>query len=102
LPFLRAAAGDFRAEGRLAPLAQALMLEAWAGRRGGGARAAITAAAEGVKLARETRQVRFGLVGQIAEAIAAVEMGADEAAERLVAEAEATLFALGGHPLTPQ
>src|SRR6476619_3998764 len=102
LPFLRAAAGDFRAEGRLAPLAQALILEAWAGVREGAARAAITAAAEGVKLARETRQVRFGLVGQIAEAIAAVEMGADEAAERLIGEAEATLLPLGVNPLLSQ
>jgi DNA-binding CsgD family transcriptional regulator len=102
LPFLRAASGGYRAEGRLALLAQALILEAWAGVREGAVRAAITAAAEGVKLAQETRQVRFGLVGQIAEAIAAVEMGADEAAERLIAEAEETLLPLGVNPLLSQ
>ena len=102
LPFLRAASGGYRAEGRLAPLAQALILEAWADVREGAARAAITAAAEGVKLAQETRQVRFGLVGRIAEAIAAVEMGADEAAERLIGEAEETLLPLGANPLLSQ
>ena len=60
---------------------------------------AITAAAEGVQLAQETRQVRYALVGQLAEAIAAVEMGADEAAERLIGEAEETLLPLGVEPI---
>jgi DNA-binding NarL/FixJ family response regulator len=102
LPFLRAASAGYRADGRLALLAQALILEAWAGVREGAARAAITAAAEGVKLAEETRQIRYGLVGQLAEAIAAVELGADEAAERLIGEAEATLLPLGVNPLLSQ
>ena len=102
LPFLRAASAGYRADGRLALLAQALILEAWASVREGAARAAITAAAEGVKLAQETRQVRYGLVGQLAEAIAAVEMGADEAAERLIGEAEETLLPLGVNPLLSQ
>ncbi|HEX3686294.1 MAG TPA: AAA family ATPase, partial [Gaiellaceae bacterium] len=102
LPFLRAASAGYRADGRLALLAQALILEAWAGVREGAARAAITAAAEGVKLAQETRQVRYGLVGQLAEAIAAVEMGADESAERLMGESEATLLPLGVNPLLSQ
>jgi DNA-binding CsgD family transcriptional regulator len=102
LPFLRAASAGYRADGRLALLSQALILEAWASVREGAARAAITAAAEGVKLAQETRQVRYGLVGQLAEAIAAVEMGADEAAERLIGEAEETLLPLGANPLLSQ
>jgi DNA-binding CsgD family transcriptional regulator len=102
LPFLRAASAGYRADGRLALLSQALILEAWASVREGAARAAITAAAEGVKLAQETRQVRYGLVGQLAEAIAAVEMGADDAAERLIGEAEETLLPLGVNPLLSQ
>jgi DNA-binding NarL/FixJ family response regulator len=102
LPFLREASAGHRADGRLALLARALVLEAWAGVREGAARAAITAAAEGVKLAQETGQVRYVLVGQIAEAIAAVEMGADEPAERLIGQAGATLLPLGVNPLLSQ
>ena len=99
LPFLRAASAGYRADGRLALLAQTLVFEAWAEIRAGAARVAITAAAEGVQLAQETRQVRFVAVGQLAEAIAAVEMGADEPAERLIGTAEATLLPLGANPL---
>ena len=64
----------------------------------GRSRVAITAAAEGVQLAEETRQVRYVVAAQLAEAIAAVEMGADEAAERLIGAAEAALLPLGTHP----
>jgi DNA-binding CsgD family transcriptional regulator len=99
LPFLRAAAASFRAEGQLGSLAQTLVFEAWAEVRMGAARVAITAAAEGVQLADETRQVRFVVAGQVAQAIAAVEMGADEPAEQLIDAAEATLLPLGSNPL---
>ncbi len=99
LPFLRAASAGFRADGRLALLAQTLVGEAWAEVRAGAARVAFTAAAEGVQLAEETRQVRYVVAGQLAEAIAAVEMGADESAERLIGAAEAMLLPLGANPL---
>jgi DNA-binding CsgD family transcriptional regulator len=99
LPFLRAAAAGYRADGRLALLAQTLVFEAWAEVQEGAARVAITAAAEGVQLAQETRHVRFVVVGQLAEAIAAVEMGADEPAEQLIGVAEEMLLPLGGNPL---
>jgi DNA-binding NarL/FixJ family response regulator len=99
LPFLRAASTGYRADGRLLPLAQTLVFEAWADVRVGAARVAITAAAEGVQLAAETRQVRYVVAGQLAQAIAAVEMGADETAEQLIDAAEATLLPLGANPL---
>jgi DNA-binding CsgD family transcriptional regulator len=99
LPFLRAASAGYRAEGRLALLAQTLVFEAWAEIRSGAARVAIIAAAEGVQLAQETRQVRYAVVGQVAEAIAAVEMGTAEPAERLIGTAESTLLPLGANPL---
>jgi DNA-binding CsgD family transcriptional regulator len=102
LPFLRAASTGFRADGRLAPLAQTLVYEAWAEVREGSARVAITAAAEAVQLAQETRQVRFGIVGQLVQAVAAVELGADEDAERLIGTAEAMLLPLGANPLLSQ
>jgi DNA-binding CsgD family transcriptional regulator len=99
LPFLRAASASYRADARLTWLAQILVFEAWAELRMGAARVAITAAAEGVQLAEETRLVRYVAVGQLAEAIAAVEMGADERAEQLIGAAEATLLPLGANPL---
>jgi DNA-binding CsgD family transcriptional regulator len=99
LPFLRAAAAGYRADGRLALLAETLVVEAWAEVQEGAARVAIIAAAEGVQLAEETRQVRFAAVGRLVQAIAAVEMGADEAAEQLIGAAEATLLPLGANPL---
>ncbi len=99
LPFLRAASAGYRAEGRLALLAQTLVFEAWAEVREGAARVAITSAAEGVRLAQETRQGRYAVVGELAEAIAAVEMGADAPAEQLIESAEATLLPLGANPL---
>jgi DNA-binding NarL/FixJ family response regulator len=102
LPFLRAASTGYRTDGRLAPLAQTLVYEAWAEVREGSARVAITAAAEAVQLAQETRQVRFGIVGQLAQAVAAVELGADEDAERLIGTAEAMLLPLGANPLLSQ
>jgi DNA-binding NarL/FixJ family response regulator len=99
LPFLRTASAGFRADGRLALLAQALVHEAWAEVRAGAARLAFTAAAEGVQLAEETRHVRYVAAGQLAEAVAAVELGADELADRLISAAEAMLLPLGANPL---
>jgi DNA-binding CsgD family transcriptional regulator len=99
LPFLRAASAGYRADGRLAKLAQTLVSEAWTEVNAGAARVAITAAAESGQLAVETRQVRYAVVGRLAEAIAAVEMGADEPAEQLIGAAEATLLPLGANPL---
>jgi DNA-binding CsgD family transcriptional regulator len=99
LPFLQAASASYRADGRLTRLAQTLVFEAWAEVRMGAVRVAITAGAEGVQLAEETRQVRFVVAGQLAQAIATVEMGADEPAERLIGAAEEMLLPLGANPL---
>ncbi|HEY2218164.1 MAG TPA: AAA family ATPase [Gaiellaceae bacterium] len=99
LPFLRASSAGFRLDGRLASLAQALIQEAWADVRQGAVRVAITAAAEGVRLASEARYANYVVAGQLAQAIAAVEMGTDEAARRLIDAAEAELLPLGANPL---
>ena len=99
LPFLRPASAGYRADGRLGRLAETLVFEAWAEIRAGAARVAITAAAEAVQLAQETRKVRFVAVGRLAEGIAAVELGADERGERLIGTAEAMLLPLGANPL---
>ena len=99
LPFLRAASAGYRADGRLTHLVASLVAEAWAELRAGAVRVAITAAAECVQLAQETRQVRYVAVGQLAEAIAAVETGGGDLAEQLIGAAEAMLLPLGANPL---
>jgi DNA-binding CsgD family transcriptional regulator len=95
LPFLRAASAGFRADGRFGHLAQALLQEAWADVRQGAVRLAITGAAEGVRVASEAGFANYVFAGQLAQAIAAVEMGADEAAQGLIDGAEAGLLPLG-------
>lgn len=99
LPFLQAAAAGFRADGRLALLAQALVFEAWADVRRGAVRAAITSADEAARLADETGQLRFRAAANLAEAIAVADRGDDETAERLIGEAEAPLLTAGANPL---
>jgi DNA-binding NarL/FixJ family response regulator len=98
LPFLAAAVAGFRADGRLARLAQCLAFEAWAAVNCGAVRIAITGAAEAARLAGETRQLRFVLAAQLAHAIAATERGEDETADALTAGAAAALVPMGPNP----
>ena len=98
LPFLRSAVAGFRADGRLARLAQCLAFEAWASINCGAVLMAITAAAEAARLAEETRQLRYVLAAQIAHAIAAAERGDEDTADHLIAGAEAALVPMGPNP----
>ena len=99
LPFLRSAVDGHRAEGRLVWLAQTLVLQAWVDARRGAVREALTAAAEAASVASETRQLRYVPVANLAQAVAAAELGDDLTAQRLIAEAEAMLLPMGAHPL---
>ena len=99
LPFVRAAVAGLRADARLTRLGQALVFEAWGELRRGNVRGAITAAAECVRLAEETADVRLALAAKLAHGIAAAERGEDEVAEQLIAEAEAALLPMGANPL---
>ena len=98
LPFLRSAVAGYRADGRLARLAQCLAFEAWADINCGAVRMAITGAAEAARLAEETRQLRYVLAAKLAHAIAAAELGEEETAEQLIADAEAALLPMGANP----
>ncbi|GAA1897004.1 AAA family ATPase [Asanoa iriomotensis] len=98
LPFLRAAVAGYRADGRLARLAQALMYEAWSDVNCGAVRNAFTSAAEAGSLAGEARQIRFGRAASLAHAIAAAELREEDTAERLIADAEAALVPMGPNP----
>ncbi len=98
LPFLGSAVAGFRADGRLARLAQCLAFEAWAAINCGAVRIAITGAAEAARLAEETRQLRYVLAAQLAHAIAATERGEEDTADHLIAGAEAALLPMGPNP----
>ena len=98
VPFLRSAVAGYRADGRLARLAQCLAFEAWADINCGAVRIAITAAAEATRLAEETRQLRYVLAAKLAHAIAAAERGEEETADQLIADAEAALLPMGPNP----
>ena len=86
-------------DGRLNLLAHTLVFEAWADLHRGAVRRAITSAAEGARIAEETRALRYVLAARLAQAIASAEQGEDETAERLIADAEALLMPLGANPM---
>ena len=98
LPFLRSAVAGFRADGRLARLAQCRAFEAWADINCGAVRMAITGAAEAETLAEETRQLRYVHAAKLAHAIAAAERGEAETAGDLIADVEAALLPMGANP----
>ena len=98
LPFLREASEGFRAAGHLQPLSLTLVCEAWAYLRRGDIRAAVPVAAEGARMASETRQPTQLAVANAALAIAAGERG-DPAAGDLAAAAEAVLLPMGANPM---
>jgi DNA-binding NarL/FixJ family response regulator len=99
IPFLRAAADRFRAEGRLALLGTVLATEAWAHLHRGAVLPGLTAAAESGRLAAETGQTLYVPAAKLAEAVAMAQRGQDEAARALIAETESVLLPLGATPL---
>ena len=82
----------WRAQGRLALLAQALVMRAWSTVQFGGWPAVEPAAAEARRLARETGQPLWEIGATAALAAAAGARGAYEPAMALAAEAEANLI----------
>ena len=99
LPFHRAAVEGYRREGRLTPLAEALVYLAWDELRCGNIRAAAASAAEAERLADETRQSLYAVAARLARAIVELERGDQEAAETLISSAETVLVPMGANPL---
>jgi DNA-binding NarL/FixJ family response regulator len=99
IPFLRAAADRFRAEGRLALLGGVLATEAWAHLHRGAVLPGLTSAAESGRLAADTGLTLYVPAVKLAEAVARAQHGQDEAARALIAETEAVLLPLGATPL---
>lgn len=80
--------GDYRGEGRLPLLAQALVLHAWAALRRGMWGTAVPSAEEGARLARETNQPAWLASGLAASAMVEGLRGNVEQAQDLAAQAE--------------
>lgn len=98
-PLLAGAIEGFRVTGRLAPLAQALVFDAWAQLHIGNFRAARSSAAEAASLAEETRQVRYVVAAHLALSVAEAARESDENAEQLIDASEATLIQMGANPM---
>jgi DNA-binding NarL/FixJ family response regulator len=99
IPFLRAAADRYRADGRLALLGTVLATEAWAHLHRGAVLPGLMAAAESGRLAAETGQTLYVPAARLAEAVALAQRGQDQAARALIADTEAVLLPLGATPL---
>ncbi len=99
LPYLSDASDGFRRTGRLALLAQTLVLKAWANLRLGNMHAVLVQAAEAANLAVETGQTRYVAAAQTALAIAEAERDHDIAAEELSSSAESLLLPMGSNPM---
>jgi DNA-binding CsgD family transcriptional regulator len=95
LPFLEAAIDVFRAQGRLALLAQARVSQAWSAVHLARASLAVSAAEEATRLGRETGQLRWAAGGHYAQAAVAAERGHDALAEFHIREADAILAPIG-------
>jgi DNA-binding CsgD family transcriptional regulator len=99
LAFLDVAVDGLRRQGRVVPLAQALVSQAWAAMHLGREPLATSAAGEASRLARETSQLRWAIAAELAQAAVAAERGDAAAAEALIRQAEAVLLPMGANPL---
>ena len=99
LPFLDAAVGGLRAQGRLGILANALVDQAWAAVHLAREPLAVSAAEEASRLARETGQLTLAISAQLAQAAIAAERGHFNVAEALAGDAEAQLLRMGATPM---
>jgi DNA-binding CsgD family transcriptional regulator len=99
LGFMEPAIRGLRAQGRLGLLARALVCQTWAGALTGQGRLAVSAAEEASRLGRETGQLRWAIVAELATALIAAERGELAEAETLAAAAEEELLGMDAYPL---
>jgi len=97
--FLSAAVEGLRQQVRLVPLTQALVHHAWAATHAGEWPAASAAAHEAASLARDTRQLQYGLTAELVGALATALRGTEPDIESVLAEPERALLAMKGGPL---
>jgi DNA-binding CsgD family transcriptional regulator len=97
LGFLEAAVSGLRAQGRLGLLARALVCQTWAGALAGQGRLAASSAEEASRLGRETGQLRWAIVAELATALIAAERGEFTKAEAVTSAAEEELLGMRAH-----
>jgi len=97
--FLEVAMTGFREQGRLSPLAQALVTQAWMGVHIGDPSLSLRAAEEGVRLSQETRQPRWDVAARLAQAAVLARQGHSEQAGVLAADMERLLLPMGANPM---
>lgn len=97
-PFLSRAVERLREDGRLGLLAQALVHDAWTATHAGDWRAGEAAGVEAAGLARDSRQLEFGLVGELVATLARALRG-DPDLEQTITGPEQVLAAMNGGPL---
>src|SRR6185437_3246908 len=93
--FLESAVNGLRRQGRRGLLAQALVAQAWAAVHLADGRVVRSAASEADRLARESGQVRWAIGAKLALAAIVAEEYDGDAADALIAEAEAKLLTVG-------
>jgi DNA-binding CsgD family transcriptional regulator len=93
--FLELAVNGLRRQGRRGLLAQALVAQAWAAVHRADGLVVKSATTEAGRLARESGQVRWAIGAKLALSAIVAEEGDGDAAEALIAEAEAKLLAVG-------
>jgi DNA-binding CsgD family transcriptional regulator len=89
--FLAGAVAPLRAQGRLRLLARALAVQAWAATCLSDWNVAIPAAEEGTRLARETEQPLYAMIGQLSQLTMAALRGDEDATASLALRAERQL-----------
>jgi DNA-binding CsgD family transcriptional regulator len=99
LVFLTIAVDGLRAQGQLRELAQALANQAWSAVHLAREPLAVSAAEEGIALARETDQTGWIVAAQLAKAAIAAERGDRRVTETLTREAEALILPMGAAPM---
>jgi DNA-binding CsgD family transcriptional regulator len=97
-PFLSRAVERLREEGRLGLLAQALVHYAWTATHGGDWRGGEAAGVEAAGLAGDSRQLEFGLIGELVATLARALRG-DPDVEQMITGPEQVLAAMNGGPL---
>ncbi len=97
--FLARAVEHLREQGRLGLLTQALVHYAWAATHIGDWGAAAAAGVEAAGLARDSRQLQYGLTGELVAALATAQRGNEPNLEAMIVKPEQALLAMGGGPM---
>jgi DNA-binding CsgD family transcriptional regulator len=100
--FLSRSVERLREEGRVGMLTQALVHLAWTATYTGHWASAVAAGADGARLACDSRQPQYGLIGELVSALATAFRGAETDLESMLARPERTLLGMnGGSMLAP-